>query len=191
MSDIELLKWREGQVRAREDRALAERFAARALEVREEVEFLLAGGLTEGAEVALGAFAEEDLVDFSIMVDLAASVPIEGVPPLAVAARRQLAEFLDRNPWHLLAIDLDVTVVLGMADDVLCNRARWYEISPELPVTLAGLMDRVDREQLARFAAELEARIEAHPEADEAAVGMIRELVAVGAKRLGVRPRPA
>jgi hypothetical protein len=58
-------------------------------------------------------------------------------------------------------------------------------------VTLAGLMDRVDREQLARFAAELEARIEAHPEADEAAVGMIRELVAVGAKRLGLRPRPA
>jgi hypothetical protein len=98
MSDIELLKWREGQVRAREDRALAERFAARALEVREEVEFLLAGGLTEGAEVALGAFAEEDLVDFSIMVDLAASVPIEGVPPLAVAPAASSPSFWTAIP---------------------------------------------------------------------------------------------
>ena len=153
MTDIEILKWRETRARAEADAEVAERFRTRAAEVRDEVNFLLASGLNEGAVEALAAFAEEDMVDFSIMVDLAAEA-IKEVEPLNETTREHLAEFLDEEPWHSLAIDLDITVVLAMIEDVLQHSGRWYESSPRLPVTLAVLMDRVNLEQFRRFEAE-------------------------------------
>ena len=188
MDNIALLKWRDAQ-RLIEDEAVAAHFAARAGEVRQKVEFLLAGGLTEGAEAALAAFAEEDMVDFSIMVDLAANVAIDGVDSLAGDTRQHLVEFLDNEPWHSLATDLDITVVLAMIEDVLQHEGRWYETSPQLTLTLATLMDRVNRDQFQRIEAEIHERVGRHATADESTTEMIDSLVHVGAQRLGIRPR--
>lgn len=187
MDNIKLLKWRESQNLV-EDETIATHFAERAGEVRREVEFLLTAGLTEGAVAALAAFAEEDMVDFSIMVDLAADIAIDGVEPLASETRLHLEEFLDEEPWHSLAIDLDITVVLAMVEDALAHEGRWYETSPKLTLTLATLMDRVDREQFQRTEAEIHALVARHEAADAATIEMIDSLVHVGAHRLGVRP---
>src|SRR5262244_2079597 len=105
MEDLELLKWRESRTLAVEDRALAEEFASRASDLRSQVSFLLSGGLTEGAIEALGALAEEDMVDFCILVDLAAGIPIGGIEPLDAETRLHLTEFLDEEPWRSLAVD--------------------------------------------------------------------------------------
>ncbi len=187
MDNIKLLKWRESQNLV-EDEAIAAHFAERAAEVRREIEFLLTAGLTEGAEEALAAFAEGDMVDFSIMVDLASHVAIDGVEPLPGETRLHLEEFLDEEPWHSLAIDLDITVVLAMIEDVLAHEGRWYETSPKLTLTLATLMDRVDREQFQRTEAEIQALINRHEVSDATTIEIINSLVHVGAQRLGVRP---
>jgi hypothetical protein len=189
MDNIDMLKWRESQARSLDDQALADGFAQRAAEVRQEVEFLLAAGLTEGASEALTAVAEQDMVDFSIMVDLTAAITIDGVEPLSADTRTHLEEFLDEEPWHSLAIDLDITVVLAMIEDVLQHQGRWYETSPQLPLTLATLMDRVNREQFQRFAAELHVLKGNHEQSDSTTEDMIHELVQVGARRVGVNPR--
>ena len=102
MLELEILKWRESKLLAIDDDALADQFAARAAEVRSQVEFLLGGGLTEGAEAALGALAEEDMVDFCIMVDLAGGVTIGGLEPLDPQTQLHLSEFLDQEPWRSL-----------------------------------------------------------------------------------------
>ena len=138
MDNIEMLKWRESQARSLDDQTLAAGFAERAEEVRQEVEFLLSAGLTEGASEALTAFAEQDMVDFSIMDDLTAAITIDGVEPLSAGTRTHLEEFLDEEPWHSLAIDLDITVVLAMIEDVLQHQGRWYETSPQLPLPIPG-----------------------------------------------------
>ena len=191
MDDLELLRWRESRALAvDEDAALAEEFTTRAVDVREQVAFLLGSGLTEGASEALTALAEEDMVDFCIMVDLAAGVPIDGVEPLDETTRLHLEEFLDQEPWHSLAIDNDITVAIGTIEDLLVRAdatTPWYRISPQLPVTLANLMDRVNREQYLRFAGELDARLANHVDATNV-LRVLQEIVVAGARRVGARP---
>ena len=190
MEELEILKWHESKAMAMEDRALAEQFAARAAEVRSEVDFLLSGGLTEGASEALAALAEEDMVDFCIIVDLAGGVEIGGVAPLDPETRLHLTAFLDQEPWRSLAVDNDITIALAMIEECLIHsdQAPWYRTSPQLPVTLADLMDRVDREQYARFAGELDAKLNRHPAAAADAIAVIREIVRAGARRVGAHP---
>lgn len=190
MADLDILKWREASALAVADHALAEEFAARAEEVGSQVIFLLSAGLTEGAAAALGALAEEDMVDFCIMVDLAEGTLIGNVTPLDAQTRLHLQEFLDQEPWHSLLIDNDITVALAMIEDILARseQAPWYEVSPQFPVTLANLMDRVNREQYLRFAGELEARLQQHPDIASAGVAIIREISRAGALRVGARP---
>lgn len=188
MDDLEILKWREAKLLAIEDHALAEEFAARAAEVRSQVSFLLGGGLTEGAAAALAALAEEDMVDFCIMVDLAGGIRIGGCDPLDAQTRLHLSEFLDEEPWRSLSVDNDIIITLAMIEDILVrgNEMPWYRASPQLPVTLANLMDRVDREQYVRFAAEFEARLTRHPDHASDGIVLVRELVRAGARRVGV-----
>jgi hypothetical protein len=190
VEDLDLLKWRDSRALAIEDRALAEEFATRAADVRSQVCFLLSGGLTEGADEALAALAEEDMVDFCIMVDLATGVEISGIAPLDPQTRLHLTEFLDEEPWRSLAVDNDITIALATIEDMLvrCEQAPWYRTAPQLPVTLANLMDRVDREQYIRFAAELDTRLKRHRESSADAVVIVKEIVNAGARRVGAHP---
>jgi hypothetical protein len=190
VEDLDLLKWRDSRALAVEDRALAEEFATRASDVRSQVCFLLSGGLTEGADEALAALAEEDMVDFCIMVDLATGVEISGIAPLDPQTRLHLTEFLDEEPWRSLAVDNDITIALATIEDMLLqsHQAPWYRTAPQLPVTLANLMDRVDREQYIRFAAELESRLKRHRDAPPDGIVLVREIVNAGARRVGAHP---
>jgi hypothetical protein len=190
MPDLDLLKWRGSRGLAIEDSALAEAFAARASDVRNQVDFLLGGGLTEGAEEALSALAEQDMVDFCIMVDLAAGIGIDGVDPLDEETRLHLQEFLDEEPWRSLGIDNDITIALATIEDMLlrADEAPWYRVAPQLPGTLANLMDRVNREQYLRFAAELQARLKKHPNVESDGLVIVREVVHGGARRVGAHP---
>lgn len=190
MADVDLKKWRESRPLATEDQALSESFSERAAELRSQVSFLLSGGLTEGAIEALSALAEEDMVDFCIMVDLAGAIDIADVDPLEAETQLHLSEFLDQEPWRSLAVDNDMTVALAMVEDILLQSTSvpWYRVSPQLPVTLANLMDRVNREQYLRFAAELEARLHRHPGPAASGVGVVLEILRVGAHRVGAHP---
>ena len=190
MEELNILKWREAKAIAVEDRALAEQFATRAGEVRSEVDFLLSGGLTEGASEALAALAEEDMVDFCIIVDLAGGVAIDGVVPLDPDTRMHLNEFLDEEPWRSLSVDNDITIALAMVEETVArsDHEPWYRTSPQLPVTLANLMDRVDREQYMRFSGELDLRLQRHPDHAADLVAIVREIVRSGARRVGVQP---
>lgn len=190
MDHLELLRWRESRALALEDATLAEAFAARAAEVHSQVTFLLAKGFSEGAAEALTAMAEGDMVDFCAMVDLAGAVAIPGVVPLGEDTRLHLEEFLDQEPWHSLAVDNDITITLATIEDLLVRMvdgATWYRVSPQLPVTLANLMDRVDREQFMRFAGELGVRQQRYRNAAER-LRFLNEIIIAGAYRVGVRP---
>jgi len=190
MDDLELLRWRESRALAIDDDALAEAFSTRAAEVHAQVTFLLGAGLSEGAGESLAALAEGDMVDFCAMVDLASGVEIRGVGLLDGSTRQHLEEFLDQEPWHSLAIDNDITITLAMIGDLLEQAdtgTPWYRTSPQLPVTLANLMDRVDREQFIRFAGELSARLERHRDV-VASLRFLNEIIVAGAHRVGVRP---
>jgi hypothetical protein len=57
-----------------------------------------------------------------------------------------------------------------------------------LPVTLANLMDRVDREQYHRFSSELGLRLLRHPHQATDFVAIIHEIVRSGARRVGAHP---
>lgn len=175
-------------VAKQEDEDLRDRFAERSLEVREEIEFLLGGGLSEGAEESLAAVAEGDMTDFCIMVDLAIPIEIPQVPPLFEQTRKHLENFLDREPWHSLAIDNDIVVALAMLDEVgahLTNKP-WYHYSPGLVATVASVLDRVDAEQFNRFVGEygaLSARD--HLQLPEDVSAILSPLIAQAAHRLG------
>ncbi len=188
IEDLDILKWRGAKSPA--DREIADAFAARAAEVRSQVAFLLGGGLTDGAVEALGALAEEDMVDFCIMVDLAMAVAIPDVEPLDATTQLHLREFLDGEPWRSLAIDNDITIALAMIEDLLQGDADtpWYRTSPALPALLANLMDRVDREQFARFAGELDTRVRARNQRTSGGLAVIYEIVRAGARRVGAPP---
>lgn len=174
-----------------EDAAHRAAFVARAQELADEVAFVLGNGLTEGAVEALSALAEQDMVDFCIMVDLAAAVSIAGVTPLAPEVRRHLEEFLDNEPWHSLMVDNDLTVALAMVEAVAAAGAEvpWYETSPNLIRVTARVLDGANAEQVQRFVGELNALGEASgaPIPNDAAE-ILRYIVRGAAQRLGIEP---
>jgi len=174
-----------------EDVSHHDAFVARAQELRDEIEFLARNGLNEGAEEALGTLAEQDMADFCIMVDLAADVSIDGVVALDAETRLHLAEFLDNEPWHSLAVDTDMTVALAMIEDVAAGTEDrpWYEASPNLMRVTARVLDQANAEQVQRFAAELNALHEASGTSVPAdAAEIIGYIVEQAATRVGLRP---
>ena len=174
-----------------DDDAHHEAFAARAQELRDEIEFLARNGLNEGAEESLGTIAEQDMADFCIMVDLAADVAIDDVAPLEAETRLHLAEFLDNEPWHSLMVDTDLTVALAMIEDLAAggDTRPWYEVSPDLVRVTARVLDQANAEQIRRFAGELNALHEASGTSVPAdAAEIIGYIVENAANRLGVRP---
>lgn len=191
--NVRVFAWRDFHRRMNiatpEDVEQARQFAERAGEVRAEVAFLLQRGLTQGAATALGALAEQDMLDFGILLDLAEPVSIPEVEPLDNETRRHLAEFLDDEPWHSLAVDTDVAVALGILKAVAASQAPWFEASPEVVRVVASAMARASAEQLQRFAGEVNARFAA-AELPAELTGMLRYVVRSAAERLGTRPPP-
>ena len=189
---IRFWNWRDlthQQVAHDDDDAAA--FTERAEELRAEVEFLLSGGLSEGAEEALGALAEQDMSDFCIMVDLSQEMDLPGVTPLANTTRKHLEQFFDHEPWHSLMVDTDLTVALAMYENLAMREDNlpWYEVSPNLVRITARVLDQANAEHLQRFAGELEAlhdhsKLELPPAVAELA----RYLVDSAAHRLGIEP---
>ena len=189
---IRFWNWRDlthQQVAHDDDDAAA--FTERAEELRAEVEFLLSGGLSEGAEEALGALAEQDMSDFCIMVDLSQEMDLPGVTPLANTTRKHLEQFFDHEPWHSLMVDTDLTVALAMYEDLAMREDNlpWYEVSPNLVRITARVLDQANAEHLQRFAGELEA-LHDHSalELPPAVAELARYLVDSAAHRLGIEP---
>ncbi len=173
------------------DAALSEEFSQRAGEVREQLVFLLDNGLTEGAEASLAAVAEQDMGDFCIMVDLAQRVAIPQVDPLDRGIVEPLQEFLNHEPWHSLQVDNDVTVAIAMLEDVAAraDEGPWYRVCPNMVRVVARVLDQVNKEQMQRFAGEIEAIHKRsglqHP-ADVKA--LVQNLLQSNSIRLGIRP---
>jgi hypothetical protein len=189
---ISFWTWRDlTHQRANADAEHAAAFAERAQELRDELEFLLAGGLSEGAEEALGALAEQDMSDFCIMVDLAEERVPPGVVPLTAGSREPLRQFLDHEPWHSLQVDTDLTVALAMYEDFAIreDNVPWYEVSPNLVRITARVLDQANAEQIRRFAGELEA-LHARTRLDlpEDVASLVRNLVETAAHRVGIAP---
>ena len=189
---IRFWTWRDlthQQVAHDDDDAAA--FTERAEELRDEIEFLLSGGLSEGAEEALGALAEQDMSDFCIMVDLSQEMDLPGVTPLADTTRKHLEQFFDHEPWHSLMVDTDLTVALAMYEDLAMREDNlpWYEVSPNLVRVTARVLDQANAEHLQRFAGELEA-LHDHSalELPPAVAELARYLVDSAAHRLGIEP---
>jgi hypothetical protein len=173
------------------DAADAAAFVERAAELREELEFLLTGGLSEGAEETLGTLAEQDMSDFCIMVDLSQEKALPGVTPLASTTRENLQQFLDHEPWHSLMVDTDLTVALAMYENLAIREDNlpWYEVSPNLVRITARVLDQANAEQVQRFAGELEAlhaRTELKLPSEVAE--LVRNLVDTAAHRVGIEP---
>ena len=152
-----LLGWRD-YLHARSDRLQgdAEYFVNRASEMRDELEFVLRNGLNEGAEASLGELAEEDMVDFCIMADLANHVDIPGVGPLAPETARCLEQFFDNDPWHALMADVEIIVCLAMlrAYGESDEETIWHRNDPYLLTAISRALDDCNEEQLGRFVAE-------------------------------------
>lgn len=174
-----------------EDAAHRAAFVARARELADEVAFVLGNGLTEGAVEALSALAEQDMADFCIMVDLAASVSIAEVTPLAPEVRLHLEEFLDDEPWHSLMVDNDLTVAVAMVEAVAAadDEVPWYETSPNLVRVTARVLDQANAEQVQRFVGELNALGEASgARLPNDAAEILQYIVRGAAQRLGIEP---
>lgn len=186
-------RWREANRRldsAREaDRQQQDEFAERAAELRGDLEFLLAKGLSDGAQESLSALAEGDMVDFCIMVDLAEPVEIPGVEPLPKSIRKNLEQFLDQEPWRSLSLDHDITVALALLDSVGAQvaAAPWYRHTPGLFDLLSHVLTEVNREQLMRFIGEYNALAERdHLSFAEDVFVLLQTLVQQATRRLGV-----
>lgn len=182
--------YRRLHVESERDQEQAAAFAERAAEVREEVTFLLRGGLTEGAIDALGSLAEGDMADFCIMIDLAEGVAIPDVAPLDDETKRHLTEFLDADPWHSLAVDIDIPVVLAMLEEVAAQggELRWFDVAPNLVQVMSNMLDRANAEQLGRFGAELDTLLQSNGLQLPTDIAEITGFVVrSAAERLGVR----
>lgn len=173
------------------DADISDDFGQRAAEVRESVEFLLSNGLNEGAEMALGTMAEEDMGDFCIMVDLAQGVAIPGVEPLDDDTAEHLGEFLETEPWHSLLVDNDVTVAIAMLEDVAvrADEGPWYRVCPNMARVMAAVLDEVNVEQMNRLVGEVNAlRDRTGVQLPDDVLALVESLVHSNANRLGVRP---
>lgn len=189
---ISFWTWRDlTHQQANEDAENAAAFAERAVELRDQLEFLLTGGLSEGAEETLGTLAEQDMSDFCIMVDLSQERVPPGVAPLAASTRENLQQFLDHEPWHSLMVDTDLTVALAMYEDLAIrdDSLPWYDVSPNLVRITARVLDQANGEQVRRFAGELEALHERTSlDLPEEVAQLVRNLVDTAAHRVGIQP---
>ena len=160
MSITPLLGWRD-YLHVRRDRVRgdAEYYCSRSQEIRELVADVLGAGLSEGAIKALGDLAEEDPVDFCIMVDLAEAVDIPDVQPLHNEDIAKLRMFLQAEPWRSLQVDTEIAVCLAMlrAYGESEEETIWHMGDPHLLRSISLVFETVNREQLGRFAADMNA----------------------------------
>ena len=165
MSITPLLGWRD-YVHAHVDRVRgdADYYLLRASELRDIVNDVLGAGLSEGAVQALSDLAEEDSVDFSILVDLAAGVSIPGVDPLPESEAVKLTQFLTEEPWRSLEVDTEIAVCLAMLRAYGENEYEtiWHMGDPHLLKSISRAFDGVNKEQLGRFVAEINS-LHVHP----------------------------
>lgn len=191
MSITPLLGWRD-YLFTHPDRVRGDSdyYLSRAQELRETIAVVLAGGLSEGAEQALTDLAEEDSVDFCIMMDLASGVQIPGVERLKSEDESHLHQFLHEEPWRSLEVDIEIAVCMAMLRTYGENEEDtiWYESDPHLLKSMSQAFQGVNREQLGRFVAEINALgARRHVEFD----AELKALAMVGAesaaRRLGVK----
>ncbi|MEM9621520.1 MAG: hypothetical protein AAF993_07730 [Pseudomonadota bacterium] len=165
MSITPLLGWRD-YVHVRTDRLRgdAEYYLSRAEELRDLVSDLLGAGLSEGAEQALADIAEEDSVDFCILVDLAEGVDIPDVTPLKPAQAEKLLQFLRQEPWRSLEVDTEIAVCLAMLRAYGENEEEtiWHMGDPHLLRSISRAFGGVNKEQLGRFVEEING-LHTHP----------------------------
>ena len=182
--------YRRMHVESVADREQAAAFAERAAEVRDEVDLLLRNGLNDGAKEALGTRAEEDMVDFCIMVDLSEGVEIPEVDPLDEETRLHLNEFLSDDPWHSLAVDTDMTVALAMLEQVAedTEGRPWHQVCPNLVWVMSDLLARAGGEQVDRFAGEIQAlSSRTGVTLPQDVLDITRYVIENNAQRLGIR----
>jgi hypothetical protein len=160
MSITPLLGWRDYlHVRPDKVRGDSEFYLTRAGVVCDAVSTVLQAGLSEGAQQALTDLAEEDSIDFCIMVDLAAGVDIPGVEPLVEEEQQKLNQFLNQEPWRSLAVDTEIAVCLAMLRVYGESDAEtiWHMGDPHLLKSISRAFEGVNKEQLGRFVAEINA----------------------------------
>ena len=166
LSSKRFWRWRDlhrEQVAAHaEDAELAEAFRLRVLELKESVEFLLNGGLNDGAVEALGAIAEQDMADFCILMDLADPHIADRYGGVEATSQQALAQFMQLEPWRSLAVDNDLTIALALLDEVssLHVDRPWYTHAPTLAAVTGRALDAADADQIARFVGEFNALAE-------------------------------
>ncbi len=160
MSITPLLGWRD-YLHVRRDRVRGdvEYYCTRAEEIRELVSDVLGAGLSEGALKALSDLAEEDTVDFCIMVDLANEIDIPDVAALHKEDSAKLRQFLSMEPWRSLQVDTEIAVCLAMlrAYGESDEETIWHMGDPHLLRSISLVFETVNKEQLGRFAAEINA----------------------------------
>lgn len=160
MSITPLLGWRD-YLHTHVDRVRgdADYYLLRAGEIRDIVHDVLGAGLSEGAVQALTDLAEEDSVDFSIMVDLGAGVHIPGVAALEESKAAKLRQFLEQEPWRSLAVDTEIAVCLAMLRGYGESEEEtiWHMGDPHLLKSISRAFDGVNSEQLGRFVSEINA----------------------------------
>ena len=188
-----LLGWRD-YLHVRQDRIRgdADYYCMRAQEIRASVDDVLRAGLSAGAELALSDLAEEDSVDFCIMVDLANGVDIPDVLPLDNNTQAKLYQFLAEEPWRSLEVDTEINVCLAMLRVYGENEEEtiWHMGDPHLLKSLSRAFQGCNREQLGRFVSEintLNAKAKIHFDAELQAMSCASAEIA--AHRLGI-PQP-
>lgn len=191
MSITPLLGWRD-YLFTHPDRVRGDSdyYLSRAKELRETIVAVLAGGLSEGAERALTDLAEEDSVDFCIMMDLANNVQIPGVDRLESEDELHLRQFLHDEPWRSLEVDIEIAVCLAMlrAYGESDEETIWYESDPHLLKSMSQAFQGVNREQLGRFVAEINALgAQRHVEFDAELKALAVVSAESAAHRLGVK----
>jgi hypothetical protein len=137
-----------------EDVQVQEDFSSQAQRVREQVEFLIGGG--SGTEEALATLAEQDMINFCVLVDLAEGVVIAGVEPLPSTSRERLNRFIHEEPWRSLAVDNEISVALALLDSVGAPEpgASIKRLPAGLLDVVESVFENVDSEQFGRFTQE-------------------------------------
>ncbi len=191
MSITPLLGWRD-YLHTHVDRVRgdAEYYLLRASEIRDIVYDVLGAGLSDGAVQALADLAEEDSVDFSILVDLASNVHIPGVAPLDEREALKLGQFLREEPWRSLEVDTEIAVCLAMlrAYGESEEETIWHMGDPHLLKSISRAFDGVNKEQLGRFVSEINA-LHCHPKIhfDSELKALALASADNAARRLGMR----